>query len=294
VVVDADDKLIVSLEDGRILRVDPESGAEDLLAETKGRPLGLELLDDGRVIVCDSYKGLLRLDPDRKELETLVQSLDGQPLRFCSNATAQRDGTIWFTESSDRFQFEHYIGALLEHRAGGRVFRRDPDGTVEVVTRDLYFTNGITLTEDEGALLFAETAAYRISRMALRGANAGEVEVILDNMPAFPDNLSRMRDGRTWVALPSARDRRLDLLANGPPVLRKVLWSAPEFLRRAGRTTWMMAIDEHGSVLVDLQEPRRDYRHVTGVAEHKEKLYLTSILESGILEVDLPRTPALK
>ena len=292
VVVDADGKLIVGLEDGRVMSVDPETGAEKTIGNTGGRPLGLEILDDGRLLVCDSYKGLLRLDAGSGDIETLVESVDGESMTFCSNATVQRDGTIWFTESTNRFHFDYYVAALVEHRPSGRLFRRDPDGTVEVVLRDLYFTNGITLNEDESAILFAETGAYRISRMPLEGGRAGEVEIILDNLPGFPDNMSRMNNGRTWVAMPNPRDRRLDALASSPPLFRKMLWATPDWMTPEGkRTTWVMAINERGEVLADLQEPRRDYHMVTGATEHNGKLYLSSIKENGILELDLSETP---
>ena len=119
--------------DGRILRIDPERSLEETIADTGGRPLGLEVLWDGHLLICDAQKGLLRLDPETGVIETLVQYVDGVTLRFCSNAAAARDGTIWFTESSSRYDFEQYTGALMEHRPSGLLFSRDPDGCVEIV-----------------------------------------------------------------------------------------------------------------------------------------------------------------
>jgi sugar lactone lactonase YvrE len=289
VVVDAQGRVIGGAEGGRILRVDPERGSEEVIGDTGGRPLGLELLGDGRLLVCDADKGLLCLDPVTGELETLVRVVGGVALRFCSNASAASDGTIWFTESTRRFGFEHYLGALLEHRPSGRLLRRDPDGTVEVVLGALYFANGVTLTQDESALLFAETGAARISRLELRGPRAGRIDVIADNLPGYPDNLSRVRDGRFWAAIPNPRDALLDRLGTAPGVVRELVWRIPDRLRPSGeRTVWVMAFDEHGNVLADLQQPRADFHMVTGVAEHDRHLYLASVQEHALLAVALP------
>ena len=101
-VVDAQGRAIGGAEGGRILRVDPERGSEEVIGDTGGRALGLEPLGDGRLLVCDADKGLLCLDPVTGELETLVRVVGGVALRFCSNASAASDGTIWFTDSTRR------------------------------------------------------------------------------------------------------------------------------------------------------------------------------------------------
>jgi sugar lactone lactonase YvrE len=283
VVADAQGRLLCGVGDGRILRVEPESGNVEVVGDTGGRPLGLEMLGDGRVVVCDAYRGLLRLDPMTGAVETLVA-----PLRFCSNATAARDGTLYFTESTARFDLAHFMGALLEHSATGRLFRRDPDGRVEVLVHGLHFANGVTLTEDESALVFAETDGYRLSRLELRGPRSGERTILVDNMPGFPDNLSRSKGGRFWVAMVSPRNPFLDRLGRSPGWVRKALWRIPGHLQPKGlRTTWVMAFDEQGRLVEDLQSARDDFHAVTGVAEVGDRLYLASLARSALLEVRL-------
>ena len=137
---DSSGRLLHGVTDGRILRFDPATGKEEHVGETHGRPLGLEMLADGRLLVCDARKGLVRLDLASGATEVLTDSVQDRPLRFCSNATAAQDGTIWFTESTDRFDFEHLKGAMLEHRGSGRLMRRAPDGQVDVVLEGLTFS----------------------------------------------------------------------------------------------------------------------------------------------------------
>ncbi len=68
------------------------------------------MLPDGRLLVCDARRGLLCVDPDSGDVESLTQYVDTVPLRCYASATA--DGTIWFTEPTTRFDFEHYCGAF--------------------------------------------------------------------------------------------------------------------------------------------------------------------------------------
>jgi sugar lactone lactonase YvrE len=288
IVADGDGRLLYGVADGRILRLDPASGTEERVGDTGGRPLGLELLADGRLLVCDARRGLLRLNLANRTTEVLVDRVRGRRLRFCSNATAAQDGTIWFTESTNRFDFEHIEGAMLEHRGSGRLMRRAPDGQVEVVLDGLHFANGVTLDEEEASVIFAETDGYRLRRLWLKGPRRGRVDVLADNLPGFPDNISRMRDGRFWVAMVAPRHRLLDRVGRSPAFFRKLLWRLPGWLKPGPRrTVWAMAFDGSGRVLFDLQTSLPDFHAVTGLAEGKDRLYLASIEESAILSLDL-------
>ena len=108
--------------------------------------------------------------------ETLVDEVDGRRLQFCSNVTETADGTIYFTESTSAFTYADFMGAILEARGRGSLFRRDPDGTVLTIVPGLYFANGVTLTADGSALVFAELLARRLSKYWLTGPKAGSVE----------------------------------------------------------------------------------------------------------------------
>jgi sugar lactone lactonase YvrE len=63
VVVDREGNFVVGLNDGRVLRVNPLNGSAQELVNTGGRPLGLEVLANGHILICESPKGLLDLDP---------------------------------------------------------------------------------------------------------------------------------------------------------------------------------------------------------------------------------------
>ena len=105
VVVGSDGLIYTGLLDGRILAVAPKDGAVREVAKTGGRPLGLEATTDGRLLICDSPKGLLELDIKTGVLRTLVTHDGAEPLIFCSNVVAAPDGDLFFTISSMRYSF---------------------------------------------------------------------------------------------------------------------------------------------------------------------------------------------
>ena len=68
--------------DGRILHVIAADGSATQIADTGGRPLGLDWLPDGRLVVCDTRLGLLTVnpegdDPDSGDIEALVLTRNG-------------------------------------------------------------------------------------------------------------------------------------------------------------------------------------------------------------------------
>jgi len=107
VVVGPDGVIYTGLMDGRVLAVAPDDGAAREVANTGGRPLGLEATADGRLLICDSPKGLLELDLKTGALETLVSHDGAEPLIFCSNVVAAPDGDLFFTVSSMRYDVQN-------------------------------------------------------------------------------------------------------------------------------------------------------------------------------------------
>ncbi len=135
--------------------------------------------------------------------------------------------------------------------------------------------------------MVAETGAYRLRRLWLSGDRTGRDDVLVDNLPGFPDNISTGAGGPIWVALASPRDPRLDLLHPRPPVLRRIAWALPQRLLPEQRTVWILAVDGSGEVVHDLQDRQPGYHMVTGVREHDGRLYLGSLAERSIAVLDL-------
>ncbi len=283
-----DGDLVTGLLDGRICRLTPDGRRIEIVADTGGRPLGIEVRDDGRLVVCDAARGLLLVDPTSGAVDVLADRYEGRPFRFTNNAALHPDGSILFSDSSQRFGIEHFKADVLEHSATGRLLRWR-DGEVEVVADGLAFANGVALTDGGAAVWVAETAAYRISRVWLAGPRAGQREVVVDNLPAFPDNLSTGPDGTVWVALPSTRVGILDALLPRPPVLRKVVWALPDALQpQEKRLTFVAGFSADGALTHNLQGPGDRFHYVTGVRVHDGMLYLGSLVETAVARIPLP------
>jgi sugar lactone lactonase YvrE len=131
---------------------------------------------------------------------SLAQSFAGVDFRFTNNAAVANDGTIFFSDTTQRWTVHDYVSDLLEGQATGRVFALAPDGSLTLVTDGLHFANGIALDSNEESLFIAETGTYRVQRHWLKGDRKGETELFLDNLAGFPDNLT-FGNGILWVAM---------------------------------------------------------------------------------------------
>lgn len=289
VVVDADGTLWAGLIDGRIVAI-RDGGTPEVIGDTGGRPLGLAVARDGRLLICDSPRGLLAMDRTTGAVQTLVDSVDGRRLQFCSNVTETPDGAIYFTESTAAFSFPHYRGALLAARGDGNLLRRDPDGRVTTVVRGLYFANGLTPTLDGTALVFAETQGRRLSKYWLSGPQAGSVTPLAEHLGAMPDNLSTGADGRIWCAMVAPVNTIVDRLATTAPLLRKLLWRLPDRLGpQIPPGVWAVAFDpDTGAPVAGIHMNHPRFGMVTGLVEHRDRLWLSTLGYPALAHCPLP------
>jgi sugar lactone lactonase YvrE len=295
VVADSRGRVLTGVEDGRILRLDgladPATTRVEVLAETGGRPLGLELLADDTLLVCDAELGLLRVDLNTGVVRILADSVAGERLRFCSNTVALSDGTVYFTVSSRRYPLDQWIGDLVEHTGTGRLLRLAPGSeTPEVVLDGLQFANGLAPSGDESFLVVAETGAYRLTRHWLTGPDAGRSEPFVENLPGMPDNIWRARpDGPIWVSLAGPRVPPLDLLHRaGPAARRTAARLAVRAPFRPTGTIGVLAVDDHGETVHHLTRRHSGFRMVTSVCEAAGHLVLGSLWERGVALCEPP------
>src|SRR5690349_19181619 len=114
VVVAPDGTVWTGTEDGRIHRISGDR--VETVADTGGRPLGIELLPDGRLLVCDAARGLLALDPAGGAIEQLAGDM-----LFCNNAAVAADGTIYFSDSSTVHPIAEWRAEVVEVTRTGRL-----------------------------------------------------------------------------------------------------------------------------------------------------------------------------
>lgn len=277
VAIDQHGNVFTGLADGTILRFDSGGGIPEKIAQAGGRPLGLEILGDGELLVCNADLGLQRVTFNG-EVSVLADRFEDRRFVFTNNATVAADGTIYFTDSSTRWSIHEYVNDLLEGQETGRLLARRPDGSLEVVLDGLQFANGVALDPDEASLFVAETGRYRIRRHWLSGPRSGVTDVFIDNLPAFPDNLS-LADGILWTAAPSPRQPLIDLMLPRP-WLRKLSYRLPNSLKpKPLRHGIVLGFDMDGSVVHNLQDSTGTVAITTSARYHDGRLFIGTLSE---------------
>ena len=289
-----DGKLYTGVLSGAILRMNPDGTGVETVVNTGGRPLGLDFDAAGNIVVADAMKGLLSVGPDGS-VTVLADRVGDDPIRYADAVTVATDGRMFFTDASRRFSplelgtFEAALLDVMEHSCTGRVLEYRPDTRqVRLVMGGLCFPNGVALSGDETHLFIAETGEYRVWKVAAAAeslearaiASAGghpEARVVLGNLPGFPDNLTRSADGRLWTGFTKPRSPVIDDLADKPWLramslrLPKSMWPVPPAYGH------VIAFDEEGRVVADLQDPAGRIPETSGVTEYQGDLYVQSL-----------------
>lgn len=278
-------------EDGSVLRIAHDGRRIDRVAHTGGRPLGIEYDADGRLVVCDARRGLLRVDPRTGGVEVLAETVEGRRMRFCNNAALGRSGDVWFTDSSRRHGLDHWRDDFVQDTRTGRLLRWHPAGGVEVVLDGLAFGNGVALAEDEAFVAVAETRARTVVRYWLAGERAGTRDLLVEDLPGYPDNIARGSDGLIWVAIASPVDPVVELISRGPLWLRRAVTRIPERLQpQPKRTVRVQAYDADGRLVHDHdvhpEEHGTAFHMVTGVREHEGRVWMGSLQEPAVAVLD--------
>ncbi|HEX4856859.1 MAG TPA: SMP-30/gluconolactonase/LRE family protein [Limnobacter sp.] len=300
IAVGADDTLYTGMNTGEIvsfkageLRVkeSPQTTPFALVANTKGRPLGLVVHLDGFLVVADGVKGLLKVSP-QGEVTVLSTESEGLPFKFVDDVAVSADGRYaYFSDASSKFGLNNYVLDIVEHGGNGRLLEYDfQTGKTRTLLSGLHFANGVTISKNGDYVLVAETAAYKVTRYWLKGEKAGTHDTFVDALPGFPDNIRTDAQGNFWLAIPSLRDPMLDSLAD-KPALRKAMAKVLNHVQFPIKPYAMaLAFDEKGNVIANLQADKAgDYFHyVTQVTPVNDKLVLGSVHINGIAVVANP------
>lgn len=275
-------------EDGSIFRINHGGDHIERIAHTEGRPLGIEIDLDGRLLVCDAHRGVLRIDTASGAVEQVTDSIDGTKMVFCNNAAIASDGTVWFSDSSRYYGIERWKDDFVQATRTGRLMRMDPDGTIEVVLEGLAFANGVALDANEEYVAVAETGARTVVRHWIKGEKAGTRDFLVQDLPGYPDNISRGSDGLIWVSIASPRDPLVERIQTGPMPLRKLVTKIPEKLQpKPKNTVRVQAFDDSGALVHDCDVKTDSYHMVTGVREQDGRVWMGSLHEPAVAVLDL-------
>ncbi len=284
------------LENGNVVRIRLDgTGGYEAFANTHGRPLGMQFDKYGNLIVCDAKKGLLAITPTAT-IQVLADRVNGKPFKFLDDLDIAKDGTIYFSDASQRFGYDQYLFDILEGSSTGRLLALDPRTMqVSVKLDGLNFANGVALGPDEQYVLVNETGSARIARFWLKGSKAGTRDVFIANLPGYPDNLSYDGKGVFWVAMPSPRNDQLDGMLPSPS-LRRIIFRLMSIglVPQPGPAKYglVIGLDTNARVVANLQDPTgQTIQGITSVNAVGGNLYFGSLEADRIGSLPNPIPP---
>jgi len=287
-VVVLDGALYATSQTGDITRIDPETKAISIVANTGGVPLGIEAYE-GVIYIADAHKGLLSMTPDGV-LKTLSDTVEASSIEYADDLDIADDGVIYFSDASTKFGAKSYqttmaasLMEIMESKGTGRVLAYDPRTRQTTVIADrLVFPNGIAIHPD-GSVLVTETGRYRVLKI---DPQSGRKTDWITNLPGFPDNINRGPNGTYLLGLISPRSVWLDEKASKPSAREFAMRLPPSLRPKAEHYGHIVQIDATGNVLRTFQDPKGGYHDVTGAIVYDGMLYATSLHEA-----DLARRP---
>ena len=285
-------EIYTATREGWIIRFNEATGTMTKWVNTEGSPLGLAFDAEDNLLIADAYKGLLSVSP-AGEITVLTDSYNGVPMEYVDDLDVDAEGKIYFSDASTKFGAQSnggtYAASLLdtmEHGGHGRLMVYDPaDQSTKMLMDGLNFSNGVAVAEDSSFVLVNETGSYRLHKYWLKGDQAGTSEILIDNLPGFPDNIVRGRDGRFWVGLVSPRSQQLDDMS-ASPFLRKIVQRLPASVRpQAVSYSHVFAMNKDGAVITSLQDPDGEHHTNTGALETDNWLYISSLHAENLARI---------
>jgi ribose transport system permease protein len=300
VILDRHDNLYAGSRHGDVMRFfPPDYERMEVYAHIGGQPLGMAFDRNDNLYVCVGGMGLYRITANRhveKATDETNRSLnsvvDDSRLRLADDLDIASDGRIFFSEATVRYEMHEWAVDGLEARGNGRIICYDPNnGATRTLIRNLKFPNGICVASDDCSILFAETWGCTVKRYWFDGPKAGRIELVLDNLPGYPDNINLASDGNYWLALVGMRCPALDLAWRMPGFRRRMAKRVPvdEWLFPNINTGCVIKFNEKGEVLETLWDLGGIHHPmITSMREHRGYLYLGGIMNNRIGRYKLP------
>ncbi|KAJ3680259.1 hypothetical protein LUZ60_016537 [Juncus effusus] len=260
-----------------------------------GRPLGLRFdKRTGDLYIADAYYGLMVVGPNGGVAKSLTNLVEGTPILFANDLDIHSNGSVFFTDTSTRYDRRNHFYTLMEGESTGRLLRYDPQSkSTNVVVNGLAFANGVQISKDQSFLLFTETTNCRIMRYWLEGPKTGQLE-LYSSLPGFPDNVRINKDGKFWVAIDCCRTPVQEFLSHNP-WMRNIYFRLPLKLKFLGKMigmkmyTVIALFDEEGNPIEVLEDRRGEVmKLVSEVREVDGKLWIGTVAHNHIATLAYP------
>ncbi|SEP11317.1 monosaccharide ABC transporter membrane protein, CUT2 family [Salinihabitans flavidus] len=299
-IFDREDNMYCGSRHGDVIRIfAPDYTRIEVFAHIGGHPLGMAFDARDNLHVCVGGMGLFMIAPDQTVTKlsdetnrSWLSIADDSRLRLADDLDIAPDGRVFFSEATVRYEMYDWMVDALEARGNGRIICYDPkDGSSRTVLPNLQLPNGICVEFEGQSLLYAETWGCRITRYWFDGPRKGQRDVVIANLPGYPDNINRASDGTYWCALCGMRSPVFDLAQRMPGFRRRMVQSVSrdDWLYPNMNTGCVIKFDKDGNVLDVLWDLGGEaHPMITSIREHKGYLYLGGIYNNRIGRYPIP------
>ncbi|XP_004509421.1 protein STRICTOSIDINE SYNTHASE-LIKE 5-like isoform X2 [Cicer arietinum] len=281
-------------EDGWIKRVTLNESVDDSVVEnwvnTGGRPLGLAFYGNGDLIVADADLGLLRITRE-KEIEVLVNEIEGLKFKLTDGVDVANDGTIYFTDASYKYSVKDSILDILEGNPNGRFLSYNPTTKkTTLLLTHLYFPNGVAVSPDQQFVVFCETVLMNCKKYYIKGQKRGSIEKFCD-LPGMPDNIHYDGHGLFWIGIATGITPEMDLMLRYP-IIRKTLAIVTKKVPslNLSKKGGVITVDLEGKPITHYYDPKLSLTIGIKIGNH---IYCGSILYPYLIRLNIEQYPAL-
>ncbi|GFH46583.1 hypothetical protein CTEN210_03057 [Chaetoceros tenuissimus] len=274
----------IPIEDTQTCKGDPHDSYNS--EQQCGRPLGMYLTrrsridpdftndeqDEDVLLVADAYQGLLMVDAIYEESKTIsrVKTLatrsgnDDPDYSFhLLNAVLEKNGIVYFTETSKAFQRRRIFHAVFDGKPTGRLMKYSKDDGVQVLAENIYMANGLTFSHDEKSLIIV--SGIQLLKYSLE-EEAMSPEPFVNVIPGTGDNIEHFDStpsGRKincyWLGLGSkfAKPKSLLKLVSEKPMLKSILCALVPYktiVELIPKLSALLVLDEDGNIIEVYQD----------------------------------------
>ena len=181
----------------------------DVFREPGANGLSLSGNPETIIVANHGYRAVMELNLATKQLQDLASRYAGKRFNSPNDVARSSNGAIYFTDPP--YGLKGLGASPHKEQIVNGVYRRGPDGAVELLIDDLTFPNGIALSPDETSLYVAVSdpenpviMAYALSAEGEVGAPRRFFDASGDNSakPGLPDGMVVDARGNIFATAP--------------------------------------------------------------------------------------------
>jgi len=262
---------------GRILKIDL-NGKVSTFCNTESWVTGLHFDKHENLIACDVERGLISVNPQGEITVLADRDENGNRFLIPNDVDIASDGMIYFTNSSSKYNFslDNVRKIILESKPDGGLYKYNPlTKSVTTLIDSTFFGNGVAVSQNDDFVLMADLAKYRVLKYHLKGDRKGQVDIFLENLPGFPNGISRRKDGSFWLGFSTIRDNTLDKI-HPKPKIKKLVYGLPKWMQpKQKKFGMMMHISETAEILKTFYDTSGKFvSEVSSIEENNGVLFL--------------------